>query len=106
MIDIEFVQPDGSRERVFSREGYTLMEAAVRAGVPGILAECGGACACATCHVVVDPEWVERVGPPNSMEEQLLDMVDERADASRLACQVKLKALFDGLVVHVAPREG
>ncbi|WBH17785.1 2Fe-2S iron-sulfur cluster-binding protein [Sphingomonas radiodurans] len=104
MIDIEFVQPDGTRERVFSREGYTLMEAGVRAGVPGILAECGGACACATCHVIVDPAWVDRVGPPNSMEEQLLDLVDLRDPASRLACQVKLKQALDGLVVHVAPR--
>lgn len=104
MIEIDFVQADGTRERAFTREGYTLMEAAVRAGVRGILAECGGACACATCHVVVDPAWTERVGPPNSMEEQLLDMVDREA-ASRLACQVKLRPALDGLVVHVPPRE-
>ena len=51
--------------------GYTLMEVAVRAGVGGILAECGGACACATCYVVIDPPWTDIVGPPNSMEEQL-----------------------------------
>lgn len=105
MIDIEFVQPDGSRERAFSREGYTLMEAAVRAGVPGILAECGGACACATCHVMVDPDWVARVGPPNAMEEQLLELVDARVPASRLGCQVKLKQALDGLIVHVPPRD-
>lgn len=104
MIDIEFVQADGTRERVFSREGYTLMEAAVRHGIAGILAECGGACACATCHVVVDPEWEETVGPPNSMEEQLLELVD-REPTSRLACQVKLRAKLDGLVVHVPARE-
>lgn len=104
MIDIEFVQADGARERVFSREGYTLMEAAVRHGVAGILAECGGSCACATCHVVVDPAWEESVGPPNSMEEQLLEMIDRRP-ASRLACQVKLKQKLDGLVVHVPARE-
>lgn len=104
MIDLEFVQPDGTREKAFSREGYTLMEAAVRAGIPGILAECGGACACATCHVVVDPAWVETVGPPNSMEEQLLELVDRRP-ASRLACQVKLKPRLDGLVVHVPERD-
>ena len=104
MIDVEFVQPDGTRERVFSREGYTLMEAAVRSGVPGILAECGGACACATCHVVVDAAWDETVGPPNSMEDQLLEMI-ERQPTSRLACQVKLKQKLDGLVVHVPERE-
>jgi 2Fe-2S ferredoxin len=105
MIDIEFVQSDGTRERVFSREGYTLMEAAVRSGVPGILAECGGACACATCHVLVDPAWTDRVGPPNSMEEQLLDLVDMRDPRSRLACQVKLKKALDGLIVHVPARD-
>ena len=104
MIEIDFVQSDGTRERAFSREGYTLMEAAVRHGIAGILAECGGACACATCHVVVDPAWVEMVGPPNSMEEQLLEMID-RQPASRLACQVKLRAKLDGLVVHVPSRE-
>ena len=104
MIEIDFVQPDGTSERAFSREGYTLMEAAVRSGVPGILAECGGACACATCHVVVDPAWTEAVGPPNSMEEQLLELID-RQPASRLACQVKLKAPLNGLVVHVVAQE-
>ncbi|WP_137787325.1 2Fe-2S iron-sulfur cluster-binding protein [Sphingomonas sp. 3P27F8] len=101
MIAIEFVQPDGTRDKVFSREGYTLMEAAVRSGVAGILAECGGSCACATCHVIVDPGWTETVGPPNSMEEQLLEMLDNRQTASRLGCQVKLKQVFDGLVVRV-----
>ncbi|WP_298675440.1 2Fe-2S iron-sulfur cluster-binding protein [uncultured Sphingomonas sp.] len=101
MIAIDFVQPDGTREKIFTREGYTLMEAAVRSGVAGILAECGGSCACATCHVIVDPDWVETVGPPNTMEEQLLEMLDTRQAASRLGCQVKLKQAFDGLVVQV-----
>ena len=100
MIEIDFVQPDGQRDRVFGRPGYTLMEVAVRAGVRGILAECGGQCACATCHVVVDPAWVETAGPPNSMEDQMLDMV-QRQPASRLACQMKLRQPLDGLVVHV-----
>ena len=105
MIEIDFIDPSGNTQRVYSREGRTLMEAAVRSGVPGILAECGGACACATCHVVVDDVWAERVGPPNSMEEQLLDMVDNRQPHSRLSCQVKLKQAMDGLVVKVSPRE-
>jgi len=104
MIEIDFVQPDGSSEHVFTREGYTLMEAAVRSGVAGILAECGGACACATCHVVVDPAWVEKVGPPNAMEDQLLDLI-ERQPASRLSCQVKLAQKLDGLVVRVPARD-
>lgn len=105
MIEIDFIQADGSAERVFSRETYTLMEAAVRSGVPGILAECGGSCACATCHVVVAAEWTETIGPPNAMEEQLLEMVDTRQPSSRLACQIKLRNAFNGLVVHVPPAE-
>ncbi len=104
MIEIDFVAADGSRERVYTREGYTLMEAAVRSGVPGILAECGGACACATCHVVVDPAWTDVVGPPNSMEDQMLEMIDRQPN-SRLGCQVKLRQAFDGLVVRVPERE-
>jgi 2Fe-2S ferredoxin len=105
MIEISFMAADGSHERAFTREGYTLMEAAVRAGVPNILAECGGACACATCHVVVDPAWVDIVGPPNTMEEQVLGLVEARQPASRLSCQVKLKPALDGLVVHVPDRK-
>jgi 2Fe-2S ferredoxin len=104
VIEIDFVAADGSRERVYTREGYTLMEAAVRGGVPGILATCGGACACATCHVVVDQEWADVVGPPNWMEAQVLDMV-ERQPNSRLGCQVKLRSALDGLIVHVPPGE-
>ncbi|MFC4296270.1 2Fe-2S iron-sulfur cluster-binding protein [Novosphingobium tardum] len=104
MIEIDFIDPAGKTQRVFTREGYTLMEAAVRSGVPGILAECGGACACATCHVVIDAAWTDRVGPPNSMEDQLLEMIDRQPN-SRLGCQIKLKPAFDGLVVNVPPRD-
>jgi 2Fe-2S ferredoxin len=104
MISVEFIDPDGISQKVFSREGYSLMEAAVHAGVSGIVAECGGCCACATCHVVVDPAWVATVGPPNAMEKQLLEMVETRNAASRLSCQVKLTQAMNGLVVTVLPR--
>ncbi|BEU99139.1 2Fe-2S iron-sulfur cluster-binding protein [Novosphingobium olei] len=100
MIEVDFVTSDGTRERLYGREGYTLMEVAVRAGIPGIRAECGGACACATCHVSVAPEWAERVGPPHLAEDMLLDSLD-RTPTSRLACQVKLKAALNGLEVSV-----
>ncbi|MCW1382938.1 (2Fe-2S)-binding protein [Novosphingobium sp. KCTC 2891] len=97
MIEVEFVLPDGTRQRAFGREGYSLMEVGVRAGIPGIRAECGGSCACATCHVIIDPAWTDRVGPPHAAEDQLLDLLD-RAPGSRLACQVRLKKDLDGLL--------
>jgi 2Fe-2S ferredoxin len=80
------------------------MEVARSHGVKGILADCGGACACATCHVYVDPEWLDAVGPPDDIEAEMLDMVsDVQRDNSRLSCQIKLKPELDGLKVTVAP---
>lgn len=101
MVDVVFVEPDGTRHGVYAREGVTAMEAAVRNGVPGIVAECGGACACATCHVLVDPAWTELVGPPNAMEESLLDLVGDPPPNARLSCQIKIRAALDGLILHL-----
>ena len=100
MITLYFVENDGTTHDVFARTGGSLMEVAVRNGMPGILAECGGSCACATCHVVIPAEWRERVGPANGMEEQLLELVDEQP-GSRLSCQVKLRQDLDGLVIQL-----
>ena len=100
MIQLHFVEADGTTHDVLARTGGSLMEVAVRNGMPGILAECGGSCACATCHVVIAPEWREQVGPPNDMEAQLLELVDEKP-GSRLSCQVRLRDSHDGLVVNL-----
>lgn len=102
MIEISFVEPDGTVHRVYARVGTTLMEVATRNAMPGILAICGGTCACATCHVVIAPEWRERIGPANDMEGYMLDTVDEQP-GSRLSCQVKLTQACDGLVVQLPP---
>ncbi|MER2606605.1 MAG: 2Fe-2S iron-sulfur cluster-binding protein [Siculibacillus sp.] len=85
--------------------GSTVMEAAVRNGVPGIEAECGGACACATCHVYVDEAWAGKVGTPQPMEEDMLDFAWEVKPTSRLSCQMKVSEDLDGLVVHVPERQ-
>ena len=77
------------------------METAVRNGVPEIEAECGGACACATCHVYVDPAWAAATGKPDPMEEDMLDFAFEVQPTSRLSCQIKVKAALDGLVVKL-----
>lgn len=101
-ISLTFVDPAGLAHRVRARAAGSLMEAAVANGVPGIPADCGGACACGTCHVLIDADWRAIVGPPNAMEAQLLDLFDARPE-SRLACQVRLRAALDGLRVTVAP---
>ena len=81
------------------------MENAVRNSVPGIEAECGGACACATCHVYVDDEWTEKVGGPDVMEEDMLDFAYDMRPNSRLSCQIRVTSELDGLVVHVPEQQ-
>lgn len=83
----------------------TVMEAAVKNAVPGIEAECGGACSCATCHVYVDDEWREKTGQPDEMEEDMLDFAFDVRDSSRLSCQIKVSDELDGLVVHVPEKQ-
>ncbi|MFG1357780.1 2Fe-2S iron-sulfur cluster-binding protein [Xanthobacter pseudotagetidis] len=106
MVAITFIEFNGMAHKVEAQEGATAMEAAVRNGVPGIDAECGGACACATCHVYVDEAWREKVGEPSQMEEDMLDFASEVAPNSRLSCQIKLTAALDGLVLRLPERQG
>jgi 2Fe-2S ferredoxin len=87
--------------------GWSVMEGAVRNGIAGILAECGGSCSCATCHVYVDPEWLDRLSPPSEMERDLLGCTAEpAAENSRLACQLRLVAELDGISLRVPERQG
>ena len=79
------------------------METALRNSVPGIEAECGGACACATCHVYVDPEWTEATGKASQMEEDMLDFAFDVKPNSRLCCQISMTPELDGLEVELAP---
>jgi ferredoxin, 2Fe-2S len=105
MVKITFVQPDGSQQVVDADPGMTVMEAAKKHDVPGIEAECGGACACATCHVYVEEDWRERVGEPSPMEEDMLDFGYDVRPSSRLSCQIKVTDELDGLVVRVPERQ-
>lgn len=100
-VRVHFVTSDGKSQEVEAKEGRSLMETARDAAIPGIVAECGGACACATCHVHVDAAWIGEVGPPTEPEMQMLDFSTNVCERSRLACQVELKGDLDGLVVHV-----
>ena len=105
MAKITFIQPDGSQQVVPAEPGWTVMEAAKKESIRGIEAECGGACACATCHVYVDDAWREKVGKPAEMEEDMLDFAFEVKESSRLSCQIKVTAELDGLVLRVPDKQ-
>jgi 2Fe-2S ferredoxin len=105
MAKITYIGHDGTSREVSAEPGMTVMEAAVKNGVPGIEAECGGACACATCHVYVHEDWTERTGKPSEMEEDMLDFAFDVRPASRLSCQIKVKPELDGLVVTVPEKQ-
>jgi 2Fe-2S ferredoxin len=106
-IKVTFVQLDGVEKTITDGEvGESLMELARANGVEGILGDCGGGCACATCHVYVDEPWMEVVGKPDDIEDMTLDMVSDVHKAnSRLCCQIRLTPEMDGLRMHVAPSE-
>jgi ferredoxin, 2Fe-2S len=106
MVKITYIDAEGTARTVEAEEGATVMETAVRNGIPGIDAECGGACACATCHVYVADAWKEAVGEPEPMEEDMLDFAFDVRPNSRLSCQIRVKPELDGLVVHTPVKQG
>ena len=101
MPKITYVDHAGTERTVEGSVGATVMETALRNNVPGIDAECGGACACATCHVYVDDAWREKTGSPSAMEESMLDFAENVEPNSRLSCQIKVSDELDGLVVRM-----
>ena len=105
MTKLTFIAYDGTRFEVSAINGSTVMEAAIKNAVPGIEAECGGACACATCHVYVDDAWSAATGKPAAMEEDMLDFAYDVRPNSRLSCQIKVRDELDGLVVTVPERQ-
>lgn len=106
MPDLMFTLADGSTLGFEAPEGVSLMAAATGAGVPGIVAECGGQLRCATCHVVVDPAWAGRLPAPSAAETAMLDLTAApREPGSRLACQIVLDAALQGLAVRVPERQ-
>ena len=105
MPKITFICSDGTTYTVDGEPGSTVMETAIKNAVPGIDAECGGACACATCHVHVDEAWRATVGEPSPMEEDMLDFGYDVKPNSRLSCQIKVTAELDGLIVRTPERQ-
>ena len=100
MAKIIFEAFDGTVTEVDGKEGLSIMQNAVGNSVPGIDAECGGALSCATCHVYIEEDWVDRIDPPKDMEKDMLEFVVEPRDNSRLSCQIKMTEALDGIVLH------
>lgn len=102
MVQITVIQPSGTSSQLDVPEGWSLMQAAVKNGIDGIVAECGGSCVCATCHVYVEQERFAELPPPGEDELELLDEVKaERRPNSRLSCQIKAAPDMEGLVVTI-----
>ena len=101
MAKIIYIEHNGTEHAVEVKPGQSVMEGAVKHDVPSIVAECGGACACATCHVYVDDAWLERTGAPSALEEDMLVFTEHVGPTSRLCCQIKVTEDLDGLVVRL-----
>ncbi len=99
MPKVIYVDHEGNKREVEAKVGTTVMEAAVQNMVPGIDADCGGACACATCHVYVDPDWMSKLKARDDMEESMLDFAEDVKETSRLSCQIQLTDELDGITV-------
>jgi ferredoxin, 2Fe-2S len=98
---ITYIEFDGAEHTVEVKPGLSVMEGAIRNNIPGIDADCGGACACATCHVYVDDAWRAATGERSAMEESMLDFAENVADNSRLSCQIRVSDALDGLIVRM-----
>jgi ferredoxin, 2Fe-2S len=105
MVNITFIEHTGEKRTVDAEPGATVMETAIKNMIPGIEAECGGACACATCHVYIGEAWREKVGQPSPMEEDMLDFGYDVRENSRLSCQIRVTEELDGLVVMTPERQ-
>ena len=106
MAKITFIDHVGAAREVNVNNGLTLMEGARDNGMPGIVAECGGACACSTCHVYVDAAWVDKIPEKEEIEADMLDFTWEPDPVrSRLTCQIKVTDALDGLVVHLPEKQ-
>lgn len=101
MPQITFVQPDESTTTIDAEDGLSVMEVARINDVSGIIGQCGGSLVCSSCHVHVAPEWMDKVGSPDNVEEMMLEMVEGADENSRLCCQIIVNDTIDGLRVRV-----
>ena len=101
MPTLTYIEFNGTEHTVNAEPGISVMRGAIDNGVPGIDADCGGECSCATCHVIVNDEWMDAVGRPGEDEEAMLDLNPEREANSRLSCQIEVSDALDWLVVNL-----
>lgn len=101
MVKITYIEASGTPHTVEAEVGHSVMETAVKNDVPGITAECGGACACATCRVYVDDAWRGKTGEAKQMERDMIEFSDEPDPTARLSCQITVTQELDGLVVRL-----
>lgn len=101
MPKIKYIEFDGREHEIEVKNGLSVMEGAVRNNIPGIDADCGGACACATCHVYVDEDFLDVTGRPSAMEESMLDFAENVQPNSRLSCQIRVSDDLDGLIIRL-----
>ena len=106
MAKITYIEHSGKSHTVEVQNDLTVMEGAVQNNIPGIDADCGGACACATCHVYVDPKWFDKLPKVENAEEDMLDVAFEPNKFSRLGCQITITDELDGLVVKMPSKQG
>lgn len=102
MSKVIYIDHEENRHEIEVPNGWSVMEGGVQNGMDRIVAECGGCCSCATCHVFVDPEWIDKLMPADAMEEDMLDgTAVDRTECSRLSCQIKVNTELDGLIVRL-----
>ncbi len=105
MTKIKYIEHEGTEHVVDVPDGLSVMEGAVRYTIPGIDGDCGGSCACATCHVYVENGWMAKLAPMNDLERDMLDFAFDVKENSRLACQIKVNPALEGLVVRTPARQ-
>ncbi len=101
MATVTYISHDGTRKDVDVKVGQSIKDGAMNNLIPGIFAECGGACACATCHVYIADDWADKVGSAEDIEKDMLDFAEDVKETSRLSCQVDMLDEWDGLIVHI-----
>ena len=105
MANITYIENGGTQHHVDVPNGLSVMEGAKRFAIPGVDGDCGGACACATCHVYVEGGWFERLAPMDELEHDMLDFAYDVGPTSRLSCQIRIDDRLEGLVVRIPARQ-
>ena len=105
MAKIKYIEHNGKEHEIEVSSGLTVMEGAIKNNIPGIDADCGGACACATCHVYINQDWVDKLNPKEDTEEDMLDFAFDVKDNSRLSCQISVTDELDGLIVDLPAKQ-